>query len=159
MQMVGLRLTRDYLNTKRDKRRTDGWHSLKAIPAGTFIAWMPVHDRETPSGKLMPAGGTMVAYLGHSNSEVRVPYEFVSSLLPHGVSPFTETSEPSLPGEVLLMQQWAHYSLLPLLDELVASKKISLADIAQASEALEHRWAQEEAQEMAAGKAEVKINQ
>lgn len=158
MQMVGLRLTRDYQNTKRDKRRTDGWHSLKAIPAGTFIAWMPVHDRETPSGKLMPAGGTMVLHLGYAQNEVRVPYEFVGGLLPHGPNPFTEVSEPVLPGEVLLMKQWSHYSLLPLLDELVASKKISLADIAQASEALEHRWAQEEAQEMASAQTEAKIN-
>lgn len=150
MQMVGLRLTRDYQNTKRDKRRTDGWHSLKVIPAGTFIAWMPVHDRVTPSGKTMPAGGTMVMYLGYAQNEVRVPHEFVSSLLPHGVHPFTEEAEPSLPGEVLLMKEWSHYSLLPLLDELVASKKISLEYIAQTCEALEKRWAQEDEQETAA---------
>lgn len=144
-QTVFLRLTRDYINDKRDKRHKTGFNGLPIIKAGAYIVWVPAYTKEGPGGygMLRHLGGYMHLYVNERLDRVSVPQEFVYEFLPEkseGERIYTEKSAPVTACEVMAYYELADYNCDALLAKLHQMGKLNLADIAEGIEAIYKQW-------------------
>lgn len=147
-QTVFLRLTRDYINDKRDKRHKTGFNGLSIIKAGAYIVWVPPYVKEArgPRGAVTNLGGYMHLYINERLERISIPHEFVYEFLPEkseGERVYTEKSAPATACEMMAYYELADYNCDALLAKLHQMGKLNLADIAEGIEALYAQWAEE----------------
>lgn len=142
-QTIFLRLTRDYINHKRDKRHKTGFNGLPIIKAGAYIVWVPSYHKTADSGKIRYLGGYMHLYAGKGLQRISVPQEFVYEFLPEksqGEPIYTEKSAPVTACEMMAYYELAEHNCDSLVRKLQQMGKLSLADIAEGIEALYKQW-------------------
>lgn len=137
---MALRLTRDYHNQNRDRRRSSGFHSFKLFPANSFIVWWPAHSRMSSSGKLIEWNARMSIYTDDDLYEIPVPYERVKDFLPDHPGAITERIEAGTVAQKLAMNEFDDRMVLYILKYLHKMGKFSPEDIDTACAAQRAIW-------------------